>query len=99
MNKILIIGMILLALLIAGCKAPEPTPELIKSCTDNGGTVVDASCCGKDSIIPSSQTSFMNNCPNAPIGACGCGPTNSHLIKVCVCETPKCWDGTRCTSE
>jgi hypothetical protein len=55
-------------------------------CTKSGGTVSDNLCCG-------STSDFPNTCA---IGACGCSPSNSHSVKVCVCPSSTCWNGRAC---
>lgn len=100
MNKtFLLIIITLLSVFIIGCKH-ELTPEMVKACTDSGGVIDNASCCGHDSIIPfTKQDSIPGDCPISPIRLCNCTKANSHIIKVCDCPAPKCWDGTHCTSE
>jgi len=60
------------------------TPE--QGCLDSGGQVATSSCC-------LSTNDFPNLCL---IGACGCDATNSHEVKICDCETDKCFNGSQC---
>ena len=59
-----------------------------QGCIDSGGEVSTSMCC-------KSASDFPNLCL---IGACGCSPENSHEVKVCDCETDKCFDGTECVT-
>ena len=56
-------------------------------CTQSGGMVMTALCCG-------SASDFPNECLS---GACGCAPAGGHEIKVCSCTEGDCFDGQRCT--
>ena len=58
-----------------------------QACINSGGTVGTSQCC-------KSASDFPNTCL---IGACGCGPGNTHEVKVCNCPTDKCFDGNKCT--
>ena len=53
-----------------------------QACINSGGTVTTQLCCN-------SATDFPNTCL---IGACGCGPNDSHQVKVCDCGEGKCLD-------
>ncbi|MBN2517462.1 MAG: hypothetical protein JXB14_01315 [Candidatus Altiarchaeota archaeon] len=63
----------------------EPCEEG-NACTDSGGTIEKAMCC-------KSAGDFPNLCL---IGACGCGPADSHEVDICNCGEGKCWDGEAC---
>jgi hypothetical protein len=52
-------------------------------CTSTGGTVDTQSCC-------SSVSDFRDTCTTA-VGACGCAPTDSHAVSMCVCPSPSCF--------
>ena len=55
-------------------------------CELSGGRVITGLCCG-------STADFPNTCA---IGACGCGPDNSHEVAICECPAGQCFDGSRC---
>jgi hypothetical protein len=57
-----------------------------QACINSGGTVKTSQCC-------KSASDFSNTCL---IGACGCGPGNTHEIKVCDCPEGKCFNGNAC---
>ena len=61
------------------------------ACKAAKGIVVMALCCN-------ATNDFPNTCL---IGACGCAPQNSHMVKVCSCpgEAPRCWDGKTCVDK
>jgi len=67
---------------------PEGLTTLEQACLNSGGTLATSSCC-------TSVGDFPNLCL---IGACGCSPENSHTVKVCNCETDKCFNGSECVS-
>jgi|GEM_PF-4313556 len=83
MNKFVlpIIFMTVLAAAI-GCKKP-PAHE---GCTDSGGTIIIAECCG-------STGDFPNTCV---VGPCGCSPAGSHEVYSCDCGAGKCFNGAIC---
>lgn len=93
-----IIALILIfCLLVAGCTSQQVNPskeltyeEQLKqveaSCTGSGGTVSAAPCC-------LSAGDFPDTCA---IGACGCGPGNTHSVKFCQCGEGNCFDGNSC---
>jgi hypothetical protein len=56
------------------------------ACTDSGGTVATSLCC-------TSTGDFPNSCL---IGACGCGPDDSHEVQTCDCGESKCFNGKEC---
>jgi hypothetical protein len=56
------------------------------SCIESGGTVATALCC-------TSTADFPNSCL---IGACGCGPEDSHEVETCDCGESKCFNGKEC---
>ena len=55
-------------------------------CTAGGATVGMQLCCG-------ATNDFPNLCG---IGACGCSPMNSHMVRTCMCPGGKCWNGNAC---
>jgi hypothetical protein len=57
-----------------------------EGCTITGGVLVNSLCC-------KSSGSFPNNCL---IGACGCSPSNSHVVITCQCPQGKCFNGKVC---
>jgi hypothetical protein len=57
-----------------------------RGCTASGGMVSTSNCCR-------SADNFPNTCA---IGACGCGPNDSHEVKTCECPAGTCFDGLRC---
>lgn len=59
---------------------------LNEPCTAGGATVGMQLCCNATGDFP-------NLCA---IGACGCAPNSSHMVRVCVCPGQKCWNGTTC---
>lgn len=59
---------------------------LNEPCTAGGATVGMLLCCNATGDFP-------NLCA---IGACGCAPNSSHMVRVCVCPGQKCWNGTTC---
>jgi hypothetical protein len=63
---------------------PAFTPE--QRCLASGGAVSTAMCC-------LSAGDFPDTCAT---GACGCGPHNSHEVRVCICGEGRCWDGSGC---
>jgi hypothetical protein len=66
----------------------EEPCEVGGACTSSGGTVEKGMCC-------KSAEDFPNLCL---IGACGCGPADSHEVSICNCGEGKCWDGEECVS-
>jgi hypothetical protein len=58
-----------------------------QSCISSSGNVTDQLCC-------QSSGNFPNTCL---IGACGCSPTSSHMVRVCTCPEGECFDGNQCT--
>jgi len=67
---------------------PGQAPSVDNACVNAGGTVMNNLCCN-------SASDFPNTCL---IGACGCAPIDSHVVKVCDCGEGKCWDGTSCVA-
>lgn len=65
----------------------SPRGSAAQGCSDSGGTVTSALCCG-------SASDFPNTCL---IGACGCAPDASHEVRVCECGDTRCFDGVTCT--
>jgi len=63
---------------------------LESSCTQSGGTVMTALCCG--------LTSTGDFPPNCAIGGCGCAPSASHEVKICSCPNGLCFDGHACVA-
>ncbi|MCX6802069.1 MAG: DUF4382 domain-containing protein [Candidatus Diapherotrites archaeon] len=59
------------------------------ACTESGGTVITSFCC-------TSAGDFPNSCL---IGACGCGPGDSHEVKTCDCGESKCFNGKECIAQ
>ena len=47
------------------------------------------------SLCCQAASDFPNRCA---IGACGCSPMNSHMVKVCNCPNGKCFDGKSCVT-
>jgi hypothetical protein len=60
-----------------------------QSCISSGGNITNQLCC-------QSSGDFPNTCL---IGACGCAPSSSHEVKVCVCPEGECFDGNQCTQQ
>lgn len=58
------------------------------NCLATGGTITMGACC-------MAVGDFPNQCRE---GACGCGPTGSHSVRVCQCPTGTCFDGTGCVA-
>jgi len=91
MKKTIIIAIlvviVVLALVVAYTQMSSLVSEKEQGCTNSGGTVGTSQCC-------KSSGDFPNTCL---IGACGCGPTDSHEVKLCNCPTGKCFDGSKCT--
>lgn len=69
----------------------EVSAEVVseKQCITSGGSVSTSFCC-------KSSKDFSNSCL---IGACGCSPTNSREVKICVCPEGKCFNGNECISK
>ena len=65
-----------------GCK----NPPVNEGCTDSGGAITAATCCG-------SADDFPDLCS---VGPCGCAPEFSHTIYICDCAPDKCFNGTAC---
>jgi hypothetical protein len=59
-----------------------------QGCLDSGGKVESGYCC-------ESVDDFFEYCSGV-IGACGCGPANSHEVMLCSCPDGMCFDGERC---
>lgn len=55
-------------------------------CSAAGATVGMQLCCNATGDFP-------NLCA---IGACGCAPMNSHMVRVCQCPNGRCWNGNAC---
>lgn len=51
-------------------------------CTMTGGTVGMGNCC-------TSAGDFPDGCA---VGPCGCGPADSHMVKICQCPAMQCFD-------
>jgi hypothetical protein len=51
-------------------------------CTETGGTESSGLCCQNTGDFP-------DQCVDGP---CGCGPNDSHEVKVCVCPDAQCYD-------
>jgi len=66
----------------------EQPADLEQVCLASGGKVMVGSCC-------KSSEDFPNLCL---IGACGCGPQDSHDIRFCYCGEQKCFDGQKCVA-
>ena len=64
--------------------ADDFDPE--QACLDSGGTVDTMDCC-------LTVDDFPNLCLEGP---CGCAPEYSHEIRVCLCGTGECFNGTTC---
>ena len=62
------------------------TSDQHQACLDAGGSIKDMLCC-------KSQQDWPDMCL---MGSCGCGPDDSHKIKVCDCGPDKCFDGETC---
>ena len=56
---------------------------LAELCTSTGGTINTQTCC-------TGVSDFREMCTTA-VGACGCSPSSSHDIAVCVCPQPGCF--------
>jgi hypothetical protein len=62
------------------------------SCLQSGGTVTTALCC--NGTGSETAADFPAQCA---IGGCGCAPTSSHKVKICVCPASDlCFDGHGC---
>jgi len=64
----------------ATVEARPTSPE--EWCRATGGKVVESSCCQATNDFPSM-------CHG--VGACGCAPANSHMIKTCACTGQGCF--------
>ncbi len=71
-----------------GPHVPGHTTSVEQACMNSGGVVSTATCCG-------STGDFPNTCN---IGACGCGPSASHEVRVCECGAGTCFDGSTCVA-
>lgn len=58
-----------------------------EACINSGGKVVKASCCA-------SASDFPIIC--GAVGACGCSPENSKVVKSCNCPVGYCFNGNAC---
>lgn len=67
----------------------ESSNALEEACLSSGGKVITANCCA-------SVDNFPNQCN---VGACGCSPQESHEIKVCDCDSGKCFNGKKCVEK
>ncbi|MBN2014761.1 MAG: DUF333 domain-containing protein [Candidatus Altiarchaeota archaeon] len=81
----LIVLAVLGIVLVSGCIRQVPD-ALEKSCIDSGGEITRRMCC-------KSVNDFPNLCL---VGACGCSPDNSHVVKICDCGEDECFDGNSC---
>ncbi|MFH1234592.1 MAG: hypothetical protein V1493_03180, partial [Candidatus Diapherotrites archaeon] len=59
------------------------------ACTESGGTAITSLCC-------TSTGDFPNSCL---LGACGCGPGDSHEVETCDCGENKCFNGKECIAQ
>jgi len=64
----------------------EPKDRAGEACVNSGGEITTSLCCKMTSDYP-------NLCL---IGACGCSPDNSHEVRICDCESEKCFNGKEC---
>ncbi len=60
--------------------------DLAEACVAAGGSVSSEGCCLTTHDFPS----------DCVIGACGCSPSSSHAVAVCVCASGYCWNGGTC---
>jgi hypothetical protein len=65
-----------------GSSTSDAGGNLADLCSTTGGTISTQSCC-------SSAANFPNSCE---VGACGCSPTNSKTISMCLCKSGTCFD-------
>jgi hypothetical protein len=62
--------------------APDAALDAGTLCTSTGGIETTSLCCKSVVELP-------NTCA---VGACGCSPGNSHVVKICECPLSKCYD-------
>ncbi|MCU0242648.1 MAG: hypothetical protein MUF51_09540 [Vicinamibacteria bacterium] len=77
-----------LVLLLAFACSEDQSNDSQPACLQSGGTFGSASCCLTTGDYP-------NTCL---VGACGCGPGNTHTVAVCNCGTGRCFDGKQCVA-
>jgi len=75
-----------IVLLVAYSYTNASEAGIEQTCTTSGGNVTNSMCCKMTGDFP-------NTCM---IGACGCSPEFSHLVKSCECPEGKCFDGEKC---